>query len=174
VYFSGTGEALQASNFTQALQDAGLTAPTPLSDVYDLNGSLGGPVKKDRLWYFLNARTQGNTRIIANVYYNQSASDPARWLYAPDPSQPEYSDRTWENGSLRLTWQASSRNKFSAFWDEQSVCRKCSGMTSSSAGDPARVTPEAIGVNPTHPLRVSQVTWSSSPATFALRCGLQQ
>ena len=41
-------------------------------------------------------------------------------------------------------------------------------MTSSSAGDPARVTPEAIGVNPTHPLRVSQVTWSSPAASRLL------
>jgi hypothetical protein len=161
VYFSGTGEALQSSNFTQAIRDAGLQAPTPLSKVYDLNGSFGGPIKKDRVWYYLNARTQGNTRIIANVYYNQAAGDPSQWLYVPDFSRPEYSDRTWENASLRLTWQASARNKINAYWDEQTFCRKCSGMTSSSAGDPARVTPEAIGVNGTHPVRVSQVSWSS-------------
>jgi hypothetical protein len=161
VYFSGTGEALQASNFTQEIRDAGLTAPTPLSKVYDLNGSFGGPIRKDRLWYFLNARTQGNTRIIANVYYNQNAGDPTQWLYVPDLDRPEYSDRTWENASLRLTWQATARNKISVYWDEQTFCRKCTGMTSSSAGDPPRVTPEAIGVNGTHPVRVSQVSWAS-------------
>src|SRR4029453_1781358 len=31
IFFSGTGEALQSSNFTQAIRDAGLPAPTPLS-----------------------------------------------------------------------------------------------------------------------------------------------
>jgi hypothetical protein len=161
IYFSGTGEALQASNFRQAQRDAGLTAPTPLSKVYDFNGSFGGPIRKDRVWYFLNARTQGNTRVIANVYYNLNAGDPTQWLYEPDLSRPEYTDRTWENASLRLTWQVSPRNKISAYWDEQSFCRRCTGMTSSSAGDPARVTPEAIGINATHPVRVSQVSWSS-------------
>jgi len=35
LFFSGTGEKLQGDNFTQALRDAGLAAPTPLSKVYD-------------------------------------------------------------------------------------------------------------------------------------------
>ena len=61
VYFSGTGESLQSDNFTQELKDAGLAAATPLTKVYDLNGAFGGPIKKDRVWYFVNARTQGST-----------------------------------------------------------------------------------------------------------------
>ena len=62
VYFSGTGEKLQSDNFTQELKDAGLAAPTPFTKVYDLNGAFGGPIMKDRVWYFVNARTQGSTR----------------------------------------------------------------------------------------------------------------
>ena len=84
VYFSGTGETLQSDNFTQELRDAGLAAPTPFTKVYDLNGAFGGPIKKDRVWYFVNARTQGSTRTIANVYYNQNAGDPTKWIYVPD------------------------------------------------------------------------------------------
>ena len=40
VFFSGTGEKLQADNFTQEIKDAGLAAPTPLTKVYDLNGAV--------------------------------------------------------------------------------------------------------------------------------------
>ena len=47
VYFSGTGERLEADNLTQALKDAGLTAPTPLTKVYDINGAVGGPIKNE-------------------------------------------------------------------------------------------------------------------------------
>ena len=79
VFFSGTGEKLQSDNFTQELKDAGLAAPTPLTKVYDLNGAFGGPIKKDRVWYFVNARTQGSTRTIANIFYNQNAGDPTKW-----------------------------------------------------------------------------------------------
>ena len=53
--------------------------------MYDLNGAFGGPIKKDRVWYFVNARTQGSTRTIANVYYNQNAGDPTKWTVRAGP-----------------------------------------------------------------------------------------
>ena len=85
----------------------GLAAPTPLTKVYDLNAAVGGPIKQDRVWYFVTARTQGSTRANANQFDNLNAGDPTKWLYAPDLSQPGFSDRTWENVSGRLTWQVT-------------------------------------------------------------------
>jgi hypothetical protein len=159
VYFSGTGERLQSDNFTQELKDAGLAAPIPFTKVYDLNGAFGGPIKKDRVWYFVNARTQGSTTRVASVYFNQNAGDPTKWTYVPDLSQPAYTDRTWENVSGRVTWQATARNKITGFFDEQWLCRECTGMFQGLT-DPVRVTPEAIGVGSSTP-RVRQLTWSS-------------
>src|ERR1700730_15680390 len=166
IFFSGTGEKLESDNFTQAIKDAGLQAPTPINKVYDLNGSFGGPIKRDRVWYFLNARTQGSTRIIANIFYNQNAGDATKWTYVPDPSRPQFTDRTWENGSARVTRQATPRNKIGGFWDEQVVCRACEGTTYGIT-DPARMSPEAGGLSQYKPLRVTQMTWSS-PATNRL------
>src|SRR5256712_588664 len=160
LFMSFTGKKLSGDNFNDALRAAGLTAPTPLSNVYDLNGSFGGPIKRDKVWYFLNARTQGSTKIIANVYYNQNAGDQTKWLYSPDLSRPAYNDRTSENASGRITWQISTRNKVGVFWDEQANCRTCIGLTTGIT-DPPRVAPEARGVSQTKPLRVTQVTWSS-------------
>src|SRR4051812_28951236 len=59
VFFTGTGEKLQSSNVTPELAAQGLAAATPLTKVYDLNGAIGGPLKQDKIWYFINARTQG-------------------------------------------------------------------------------------------------------------------
>lgn len=164
-FFSGTGEKLEADNFTDALRKQ-LPTPTPINKVYDLNGSIGGPIRHDRIWYFVNARTQGSTRIIAGIYYNQNAGDPTKWTYVPDVSRPQYNDRTWENGSGRITWQATPRNKMGGFWDEQVVCRACTGTTYGIT-DPARMSPEAGGLSQYKPLRVTQWTWSS-PATNRL------
>ncbi len=165
-FFSGTGESLQGDNFSDELRASGLAAPAPLSKVYDLNGAVGGPLRKDRLWYFVTARTQGSTRVNANQFYNVNAGDPTKWLYAPDLNQPGYSDRTWDNISGRLTWQVTPRNKIGVFWDEQWVCRQCEGNTIGITTPPV-VSPEANGPNPTLPLRVPQVTWSS-PVTNRL------
>jgi len=166
VFFSGTGEKLQGDNFTDALKASGLATPLPLTKVYDLNGSFGGPIAKDRVWYFVNARTQGSTRAIANIWNNANLGDPTKWLYVADVTQPAYSDRTGENASMRVTWQVTPRNKVGGFWDEQANCRKCSGLTTGIT-DPPRVAPEARGVAATLPLRVPQVTWSS-PVTSRL------
>jgi carboxypeptidase family protein len=160
VAYSGSGEALQSDNYTDELKAQGLTTPIPLTKVYDLNGAVGGPIKRDRVWYFVNARTQGSEKKIANVYYNLNAGDATKWLYSPDLNNQAYNDRKSENVSLRLTWQVTPRNKIGGFWDEQANCRTCTGLTTGIT-DPPRVSPEARGVGMTKPLRVPQVTWSS-------------
>jgi len=155
LFYSGSGKNLQADNTA----GTGIV-PTPLTKVYDLNAAAGGPIKKDRVWYFVTARTQGSTRANVNQFVNLNAGDPNKWLYAPDLSQQGFSDRTWDNVSGRLTWQVTQRNKIGAFWDEQWVCRKCEGNTIGITTPPV-VSPEANGPNPTLPLRVPQVTWTS-------------
>ena len=120
--------------------------PTPYDYIYDLNGGVGGPIKQDRIWYFINARTQGSERPNTNQYFNLNAGDATKWLY--DPDEPGFSERTWENMSGRVTWQANSKNKISGFWDEQATCRSCEGQTSGIT-DPTRVSPRpAASVRP--------------------------
>jgi hypothetical protein len=161
-FYSGSGKNLQSDN----TEGTGVAAPTPLTKIYDLNGAIGGPIMRDKLWYFATARTQGSTRVNANQFVNLNAGDATKWLYAPDLNDPGFSDRTWENISGRLTWQMTPRNKIGGYWDEQWVCRKCEGNTIGIT-TPAVVSPEANGPNQTLPLRVPQVTWSS-PVTNRL------
>ena len=77
-FYSGSGKNLQADN-TEGIP--GIAAPTPLTKIYDLNGAVGGPILQDKLWYFATARTQGSTRVNANMFYNLNAGDPTKWLY---------------------------------------------------------------------------------------------
>ena len=167
LYFSGSGERFQSSNYTDALKAAGLPVATPLTKIYDLSGAVGGPISKDRVWYFVSGRTQGNTRVNANQFYNLNAGDPTKWLYARDLSRPGFSDRTWESASGRVTWQATPRNKVGGFWDEQATCRKCEGTTTGLASPAQIVSPEADGNGALIPFRVQQVSWSS-PVTSRL------
>lgn len=159
LFASGSGERLQSNNLTPALRQQGVMAPTPLSTVYDVSGTFGGPIRKDRVWYFVNAHSGGFTREVPNIYYNLNAGDSSRWRYAPDVTRREYSDRTFENASTRLTWQMTPRNRLAAFWDAQALCRACTGATPGNS-EPMRVSPEAVGVLG-RPLHVSQATWAS-------------
>ena len=157
-FVSGTGGNLQSDNLTQALKEQGVTSAPPLSKIYDMWGAIGGPISKDRVWYFANAHVGGSTTRSPNVYYNLNAGDPNSWLYAPALDRLAYSDRTFENASGRVTWQVTPRHKVSGFWDAQALCRTCTGATASLA-DPPRVSPEAVGVLGRR-LDVFQATWS--------------
>jgi hypothetical protein len=159
LFVSGTGKRLQSDNLRPALRQIGVMSPSPLSKVYDISGAIGGPIARDRLWYFAAAHRGGSTTRSTDVYYNVNAGDSAQWLYVPDPARLVYSDRLFENASARVTWQMTSRNKVGAFWDEQTLCRTCTGATSAGV-DPTRVSPEAVGVFG-RPLRIAQATWSS-------------
>ncbi len=159
VFASGGSGRFQSDNVTPELSAQGVMSAAPFNKVYDVSGTFGGPIKADLLWYFLNAHTGGSTRQSTNVYYNLNAGNPAQWLYAPDYGRREYSDRTFENASGRVTWQVTPRNKVSAFWDAQSLCRTCTGATP-GLSEPARISPEAVGVLGRR-LDVTQATWSS-------------
>ncbi len=62
VFASGTGAALQSDNLTPSLRAQGVTAATPLTGVYDVAAAIGGPIARDRLWYFANAHVGGSTK----------------------------------------------------------------------------------------------------------------
>jgi hypothetical protein len=169
LFVSGFSEGMQSNNFTSELQARGATQPTPVYHVYDVNGSIGGPIMKDKLWYFMSVREQGQRQNTLNVYYNANAGVPNNFIYAPILSQPAFSDRMWENYTPRITYQATQRNKFSFVWDEQPVCRTCSGTTSLT-GSPNfffPTSPEADGHGEFSPQRVVQGHWTS-PVTNKL------
>ena len=164
---SGFSKGMQSDNYSADLQARGAGAPNPTYHVYDFNAAVGGPIKKDKLWYYMSVRRQGSRRNILNVYYNQSAGDPTKWTYAPDFNKPAYYDRQWENYTPRITWQASAKNKFTFSWDEQPVCRTCTGTASFSGSPSSTTAPEADGHGEYSPQRVQTARWTN-PLTSRL------
>ena len=130
VYLGGVGSGMVASNYTDALRLAGLSTPGNLLKQWDVNAAVGGPIKKDRLWFFATARDEGQYRSIPGIYPNLNAGDKTKWLYAPDKTKQAQGAESWQVGTLRLTLQATPRNKFNVYWDEQNPCN---GATYSAA-----------------------------------------
>src|SRR5215475_5526646 len=165
---SGFSKNMQSDNYSADLQARGAGAPNPTYHVYDFNAAVGGPILKDKLWYYMSVRQQGSRRNTLNVYYNNNAGDATKWSYAPDFNKPAYYDRQWENYTPRVTWQASPKNKFSFSWDEQPVCRTCTGTASfSGSPSPTATTPEADGHGEFSPQRVQTARWTN-PVTSRL------
>ena len=155
-FASASGAKLQGDNLADDVQAQGVMA-APFSKLYDVSGTIGGPIAKNRLWYFVAGHVGGSKKESTNVHHNLNAGFGTEWLYAADPARRAYSDRVFENASSRLTWQATPGHRFGAFWDVQSLCRTCTGATP-GLSEPQRVSPEAVGVLGRR-LDVAQVSW---------------
>ena len=83
-YISGVGGGMIGSNYSDELRAAGLTTPGKLLKQWDFTFGIGGPIIKDRLWYHVAFRDEGQHRSIPNVFPNLNAGDPTKCLYAPD------------------------------------------------------------------------------------------
>ena len=164
VSFAGNTEGMQGDNLSPEGMGLGLPRVPAPEDVWEIDGAVGGPIARDRAWYFVSGRRQQLKRLVPGLFANANAGNPAAWLYAYDLTSQAYSDRTWENVSARVTVLATTRNRFSVFVDEQTICRSCTGATSATGFPDPSVSPEAQGVGDYQPQRVLQASWTSPAA----------
>ena len=133
--FAGTafgsfaGKWSQGNNLDDRLRGFGLTDPPALYKNWDYSGSLGGPIKRDKLWFFANYRDFGSHDAILGMYANKNAGNPNSWTYEPDRNVPARSAVATTVQSVRVTWQATPRNKISGFYDYQMQCNGSSMTT---------------------------------------------
>src|SRR5262249_5264417 len=92
--FANSG--MQSNNFTDALKQAGLTAPNQLIKVWEVSPMIGGPILRDKLWYLTGYRSAGVRNYVANMFANQNANDPTKWTYVPDLTRRALNETTEE------------------------------------------------------------------------------
>ncbi len=162
MFTSYAGNGWQGSNLSAEQQTLGLREINKLVKTWDVNPMFGGPIKRERLWFFLTARSFGTRNTVAGIFANKNAGDATKWAY--DPSGPQaVADNITNNASGRMTYQASLRNKFTFWWDEQMTCQRCEGNSGVSFASPltgGSLSPEADGGN-YNPIRLAQATWTS-------------
>ena len=86
-FVTGANGSLQANNYTDELKAPGLSSPNKLNRVYDINPSGGGPVFKDKLWFYGSLRLQESSFFQAGAFANKNGGDLTKWTYEPDLSQ---------------------------------------------------------------------------------------
>ena len=71
--YSYTGPSLESDNITDELVARNLRAATVggLKKYYDFTLSLGGPIERDRLWFFGSGRDGDNQQLQQGNYYNK-------------------------------------------------------------------------------------------------------
>jgi hypothetical protein len=135
-FFAFSNGSMQGNNFSQELQDAGLSSPDEIDYNWDGNIALGGPIAQDRLWFWFSGRRQETSRFVAGVVGNANAFDPNNLTYVPDNSIRGQSQGTNVQSSLRLTWQASQRLKIAGTYKRDRWC--------TCPDQPSNESPEAV------------------------------
>jgi hypothetical protein len=146
--------AMQGSNFDDEIRARGLRTPNELQKVWEITPQEGGPILTDRMWYFVSGRWQGSRNWVAGMYHNLNAGDITKWTYEPDLSRRAMDDGTWKSLSLRLTYQATGKDKLAGFWDEQDRRQAYLG------GGSATTSPEASSLVVSSPSRAYSLTWT--------------
>jgi hypothetical protein len=136
-FFTFTNGSLAGSNFTDDLKAAGLGAPNEVKKNWDLNASVGGPFKRDKVWFWGSLRYNG-VENWAPVFENMNAYKPSEFLYVPDTGNRGLLQGRSYNSSLRVTWQASPRNKIAGTYKADTWCDCPNGITAVVAPEAAR------------------------------------
>jgi hypothetical protein len=178
VFYSDAGRWSTGDNLDEALIGYGLTQPAGVITSRDISGSGGGPIKRDRLWFFVNARNFNTLSPVPGLFPNLNAGDLTKWTYAADQSREVWSGDARAIYSVRLTGQLTKRNRLGFSHEYQ---HRCAGSTLTASGDGCRVSGTSHGANwvalgitggtpaapetfPGYhdlPYNVTQVTWSS-------------
>ena len=66
-FINGSGGAFVSDNLSAEQRAAGLGTPLKPKKLWDINPSFGGPIKRDKLWFFATYRYQYNRQTVASM-----------------------------------------------------------------------------------------------------------
>jgi hypothetical protein len=97
-----SGSRFVGNNLDSTLLARGITTQSKVTEIQDLDGSFGGPLLKDRLWFQTSGRKQ--------------LTDVQSPLCKNDDGTPCVEHDHIYTGHLRLTYRLNSKNKFSGMF----------------------------------------------------------
>ncbi len=118
-YGNYANSSMEASNFTSSLKAQGLTSVPRYNLLHDESVGFGGPIIKDRVWFWYAQRYRVNDTIDVNSFYS---IDPVSPLFDPNRAKPGHSGGFDGDNQLRVTAQVTQRNKLSFFFDKADKC----------------------------------------------------
>jgi hypothetical protein len=174
-FYSTSGDWATSDNLDDELRSFGITQPPTLRTNWDASFSLGGPIKRDRLWFFANVRGWANASVVNGINANRFAGDASHWDYSADTSIESRQSEGRKIYALRLTAQVTPKNRLTVSHDYQ---RRCGGSSLREDGEGCRkaggdwiasgrtfgadtVSPEAFPGYHDFPYNTTQVTYSA-------------
>ncbi len=103
-----------SSNLDDNIRSRGLTTQPTLLVARDFNQSVGGPIAKDRIWFFGTYRYVLSNNAVAGAFYSDG--------------RQAVDDNTLKQGLGRVTWRANANHKLSYFYELSKKFRGHDGL----------------------------------------------
>src|SRR5262249_41220906 len=109
-------KSFQSDNVTDELIRRGLKTSDGIGRLGNVEGALGGPISKDKVWFFGSARNFVLDTLPANTFYGIAGTETPTSAALPSDQQgvDSQSIRSFQG---RVTWQISPKNKLSVYND---------------------------------------------------------
>ena len=111
-----------ANNVDQDLIDRGITGGKDgafrSDQSWQLGPSLGGPIVRDRLWFYLSYSYRRASFFPSGLFDN---ADTSAFTYVPNLDDPTLEASNTQEATGRLTWQATVRDKVQAFFTKNNT-----------------------------------------------------
>ena len=87
-----------------------------LKKLYDINGAIGGPIKRDRVWFYFTSRYFTNEYYMAGQYY---PVDPSVFARVEDLTRQAFAGTWTADNNIRITWSPTAKQKVSGWYAYQ-------------------------------------------------------
>lgn len=109
IFFGGTDGNWQSNNVSDEMRAQNFTRANGIAHIQNFNGSMGGPIWRDKLWFFISARHISTDEVVGNV---------PEHIVGPNGELIRSTlDQYIRDVLARVTWQISPKNKLAVFFE---------------------------------------------------------
>ncbi len=144
VFATAGNGSMQSNNLDEDLIALGFIARNRVKSIYDANFTFGGPIQRDRLWFFSTYRNWSANNYLGNTFDSSG--------------EQSVDDQRIQDGTLRVTWQAARQHKIAVHYDRSAKWRghRPNNWINASINDPVSSVVQTTGLN-----YIGEVKWSS-------------
>ena len=147
-----------ANNIDQDLIDRGITGGRDgafaADETWQVGPALGGPIVRDRLWFYASY-TYRRASFFPSALFN--SEDTSSFTYVPNINDPTLETSNTAEGTGRLTWQATARDKVQVFFTKNHTFQY--PLLTGPQLFPLYIAPEA-GSESTNQFHAYQISWA--------------
>ena len=143
-------DSLQADNIDDALKARGASTGSVIEKAFDTNIGLGGPIVRDRLWFYGSWRRYGIDDAPAGARFE---IDPFDTFYEADLTRSAINENRIRNSNLRLTWQPASAHRVTFYADDMHRFLSHNGLSSVISAEASTYFDDPVD-------RILQTTWN--------------